>query len=75
MHIPPTSNDISCLIILATEPNSKKVWTLKNQKSTNKTAIPGDHLLLFVRSISTAAQVDAGRRQEVKAVILKVLVQ
>lgn len=62
-----TSTEVSCLIILVTEPCELCVPLNKSK--------PGDHLLLFVRSITAAAQVDAGRRQEVKAMILKVLVK
>lgn len=40
----------------------------------NICTVPGDHLLLFVRSTATAAQVPAGRGQEVQAVVLKRLV-
>lgn len=36
--------------------------------------VPGDHFLLFVGSASTAAQVPAGRGEEVQTVVLKRLV-
>ena len=38
-------------------------------------SVPCDHLLLLVGGVSTAAQVLAGRGQEVEAVVLKGLVQ
>lgn len=37
-------------------------------------AVPGDHLLLFVRGAAAAAQVFAGRGQEVETVVLERLV-
>ncbi len=38
------------------------------------TAAPGDHLLLFVGCVATAAQADVGWWQKVQAVIFEVLV-
>lgn len=36
--------------------------------------VPGDHLLLLIRGVTTAAQVLVGGREEVERVVLEVLV-
>lgn len=60
--------------------DGKKTSELKNPEKRKQDdthcfyIVPGDHLLLFVGGTATAAQVPAGRGQEVETVVLKSLV-
>ena len=58
------------------EQRQAKKWKifLKRKMVGNMCTVPGNHLFFFVWSTTTAAEVLAGRRQEVQTVVLKCLV-